>query len=203
MGALRASTSRDTPASTIRSSGTGDRSLIVPASWTWLAPFLNLCKNDRSPKRPFELRETRYEKAAASAMVNLGAGYAVGYEGAIMIDGTWAADLAVDDLVALDGGTVLHAITARGTNTITLDRPLAAQLDDDNGPIACAAKTVQTVERLLVNGYQENKPGVRSRPAGGPVPGRSGRRRNRSGPDSSYRGPPDRWCGSSRSSPAG
>ena len=132
-------------------------SFIVPKGWVWLAPFLNLCKNDRAPKRPFELRETRYEAAVANAAVNLAAGYAVAYEGQILADGADFDDLDQGDLVILDGvATTLYAITLKTAVGITLDRPLVAALMD-NDTIVRAAKTVQTVERLLVNGYQENK----------------------------------------------
>ena len=131
-------------------------SFIVPKSWTWLAPFLNLVKNDRAPKRPFELRETRYELAAASAAINLGAGYAAGFEGAILIDGAGAADLDQGDLVDLNGGATLYAILLKTPVSMTLDRPLADAVTD-NDTVERAAKTVQTVERLLVNGYAESK----------------------------------------------
>ena len=132
-------------------------SFIVPASWAWLAPFLNRVKNDRAPKRPFELRETRYEAAVANAAVNLGAGYAVAYAGQILADGTDFDDLDQGDLVQLNGvTTTLYAIALKTAAGITLDRPLVAAVMD-NDTIVRAARQVQTVERLLVNGYQENK----------------------------------------------
>lgn len=131
-------------------------SFIVPASWVWLAPFLNLVKNDRAPKRPFELRETRFEAAVANAAVNLAAGYAAAYAGVILADGTDFDALDQGDLVTLNGGSTLYAIALKSATGITLDRPLVAAVAD-NDTIVRAARKVQTVERLLVNGYQENK----------------------------------------------
>ena len=80
-------------------------SFIVPATWTWLAQFLATVYDDPyvTGKRPFDLRETRYAVAAAAGTVDLGAGYAAGYEGEIVATGI--DDIAVGDLVSIDSSS--------------------------------------------------------------------------------------------------
>ena len=124
-------------------------SFIAPAGFQWLARFLTLCFRDGPPKRPFELRETHYDVASAVAAVNLAAGYIAGYAGAILIDGTNADDLSVGDLINFDGTSTVYGIVARGAASITLDKPLAAAIAD-NDDIARAARTVRTQQKFWV-----------------------------------------------------
>ena len=132
-------------------------SFIVPKGWVWLAAVPQPLQE--RPRSQASVRDARdaLRGGGGERGGNLAAGYAVAYEGQILADGADFDDLDQGDLVILDGvTTTLYAITLKTAAGITLDRPLVAAVMD-NDTIVRAAKTVQTVERLLVNGYQENK----------------------------------------------
>ena len=124
-------------------------SFIAPAGFQWLARFLTLCFRDGPPKRPFELRETHYDVAAAAAAINLAAGYAAAFEGPMLIDGAGAADLGVGDLITLNGTPTVYGIIARTAASVTVDKPLVAALADDD-VVARAARTVSTTQKFWV-----------------------------------------------------
>ena len=68
----------------------------------------------------------------AVAAINLLAGYAAAYEGAMLADGAGLADLAVEDLVTLDASATIYKAVAVAADSITVDRPLVAALTDDD-----------------------------------------------------------------------
>ena len=103
--------------------------------WTdkgkWIERFIWTVFDD-PPKRPLDLRERYVTVEAAAATINLGAGYAVAWAAPLVIDGAGAANLAVDDLITLDGTATVYRVTSRTATSVTLDKPLVAALDDDD-----------------------------------------------------------------------
>ena len=123
-------------------------SFIVPATWQWLARFLWTVFRDAT-KRPLELRETHFSIVAATAAVNNTGGYAAAFAGALGVDGPGAGDLAVGDLITFGNTTTVYRVESRTTDTITLDKPLAAAVID-NLTINRAARTVRTTQQFYV-----------------------------------------------------
>ena len=54
------------------------------------------------------------------------------YEGAMLADGAGLANMAVEDLVTLDASATIYKVDAVTSDSITVDRPLVAALDDDD-----------------------------------------------------------------------
>ena len=104
---------------------------------------------DRNPKRPLEIRETWVDIPAAVAAINKVGGYAAAFAGVMLADGAGLADLGVDDLVTLDASVTIYKTVAVTSDSLTVDRPLVAALDD-NDVIARAAILKRITASYLV-----------------------------------------------------
>ena len=104
--------------------------------WTargkWIESLVWRVFDDRNPKRPLEIRETWVDIPEAVAAINLGAGYPALSVGALLADGAGLADMAIDDLVTLDASATIYKTVAVSSDSITVDRPIVAALDDDD-----------------------------------------------------------------------
>ena len=121
--------------------------------WTrkgkWIESLIWRVFDDRSPKRPLEIRETWVDEPAAVAAVNKVGGYAAAFAGVMLADGAGLADMAVEDLVTLDASVTIYQTVAVTADSLTVDRPLVAALDD-NDVIARAAILKQITAEYLV-----------------------------------------------------
>ncbi len=122
--------------------------------WTrkghWIEALVWRVFEDRSPKRPLEIRETWVDIPEAMATINKVGGYAALYEGAMLADGAGLANMAVEDLVTLDASATIYKVDAVTSDSITVDRPLVAALDDDD-VIARAAILKRITAEYLVS----------------------------------------------------
>ena len=122
--------------------------------WTrrgkWIEQLVWLVFEDRSPKRPLEIRETWVDEPAAVAAVNKVGGYAAAFAGVMLADGAGLADMAVEDLVTLDASATIYKTVAVASDSLTVDRPLVAALDD-NDVIARAAILKRIAAEYLVS----------------------------------------------------
>lgn len=122
--------------------------------WTrkghWIEAMIWRVFEDRSPKRPLEIRETWVDIPEAMATINLVGGYAALYEGAMLADGAGLASMAVEDLVTLDASATIYKALAVTADSITVDRPLVAALDD-NDVIARAGILKRITAEYLVS----------------------------------------------------
>ena len=104
--------------------------------WTrkgrWIESLIWRVFEDRSPKRPLEIRETWVDEPAAVAAVNKVGGYAAAFAGVMLADGAGLADMAVEDLVTLDASVTIYKTVAVTADSLTVDRPLVAALDDND-----------------------------------------------------------------------
>ena len=122
--------------------------------WTrkgrWIEALIWRVFDDRSPKRPLEIRETWVDEPAAVAAVNKVGGYAAAFAGVILADGAGLADMAVEDLVTLDASVTIYKTVAVTADSLTVDRPLVAALDD-NDVVARAAILKRITAEYLVS----------------------------------------------------
>ena len=122
--------------------------------WTrkgkWIERLIWSVFDDRSPKRPLEIRETWVDIPEAVAAINLAAGYAAAYEGAMLADGPGLASMAIDDLVTLDATATIYKTVAVSADSLTVDRPLVAAVADDD-VISRAAILKQITAEYLVS----------------------------------------------------
>lgn len=122
--------------------------------WTrkgqWVEALIWRVFDDRSPKRPLEIRETWVDEPEAVAAINLAAGYAAAFVGAMLADGAGLADMAVEDLVTLDASATIYKTVAVTADSLTVDRPLVAALDD-NDVISRAAILKRITAEYLVS----------------------------------------------------
>ena len=104
--------------------------------WTtrgkWIESLIWRVFDDRNPKRPLEIRETWVDEPAAVAAVNKVGGYAAAFAGVMLADGAGLADMAVEDLVTLDASVTIYKTVAVTADSLTVDRPLVAALDDND-----------------------------------------------------------------------
>ena len=124
--------------------------------WTdngkWLERFVWTVFDDPQ-KRPLELRERYVSVGAATAAINESAGYAIGVEVPILIDGPGADDIITGDLLTLDGTLTVYRVMSRTTISVTLDKPLVAAVADDD-VVSRAA-----IDKSIQQSYYVQQPG--------------------------------------------